>query len=90
MSADVVHGVARDNGRHSKGPITVEGKKKSSANGLRHGLPANQNTLLTAESAEEYNEVYESYIEALRPGPKAHSVSSSDSPTSTGVSNALS
>jgi len=71
MSERTKADIARENGKNSKGPTAVEGKKKSSANGLRHGLTANQNTLLTMESAEEYNEVYESYIDALRPGSKA-------------------
>jgi len=63
--------IARENGRNSKGPISIEGKQRSSANGLRHGLTANQNTLLSMENAEEYDEVLQSFIEALRPGSKA-------------------
>src|SRR5205085_9456941 len=63
--------VGRENRSKSKGPISIEGKKHSSANGLRHGLTANQNTLLSMESAEEYNEVLQAFIEALRPGSKA-------------------
>jgi hypothetical protein len=51
--------IARENGRKSKGPISEEGKQRSSRNGIRHGLSANQNTLLSMESAEEYDEVYQ-------------------------------
>ena len=63
--------IARENGRQSKGPITEEGKQRSSRNGIRHGLSANQNTLLSMENPEEYDEVYQSYIKDLRPATKA-------------------
>ena len=63
--------ISRENGSKSKGPKTAEGKLRSSRNGIRHGLSANQNTLLSMESAEEYDEVYQSYIDALRPATKA-------------------
>jgi len=63
--------IARENGRKSKGPKTKEGKDRSSRNGIRHGLSANQNTLLTCESAEEYNEVLQAFIDDLRPATKA-------------------
>lgn len=62
---------ARENGRKSKGPTSEEGKKRSSRNGIKHGLSANQNTLLSMESAEEYDEVLQSYINDFRPGTKA-------------------
>ena len=62
---------ARENGRKSKGPATPEGKKRSSRNGIKHGLSANQNTLLSMESAEEYDEVLQSYIDDFRPATKA-------------------
>ena len=62
---------ARENGRKSKGPTSEEGKKRSSRNGIKHGLTANQNTLLSMESAEEYDEVLQSYIHDLRPHTKA-------------------
>ena len=63
--------VARENGRKSKGPTSEEGKKRSSRNGIKHGLTANQNTLLSMESAEEYDEVYQAYVADLRPHTKA-------------------
>src|SRR6185312_3317159 len=63
--------IARENGRKSKGPVTEEGKERSSRNGVKHGLTANQNTLLSVENADEYNEVYQSYIQDLRPATKA-------------------
>ena len=62
---------ARENGRKSHGPTSEAGKKRSSRNGIKHGLSANQNTLLSMESAEEYDEVYQSYVADLRPHTKA-------------------
>ena len=62
---------ARENGRKSKGPTSEAGKQRSSRNGIKHGLTANQNTLLSMESAEEYDEVLQSYIHDLRPHTKA-------------------
>ena len=62
---------ARTNGARSKGPITAEGKDKSSRNAIRHGLTANKHTLLTTEFADEYDEVHQAFIADLRPATKA-------------------
>jgi len=62
---------ARINGKLSLGPVTPEGKKKSSRNAIRHGLTANEHTLLALESPEEYQEVLQSFIADLRPATKA-------------------
>src|SRR5262249_38075396 len=61
---------ARENGRKSKGPITSKGKRRSAMNAMSHGLTANQNTVLSAESAKQYDEVLKAYIEDLRPMTK--------------------
>jgi hypothetical protein len=71
MSERTKADIARENGRKSKGPTSPEGKRRSSRNGIKHGLSANQNTLLSMESAEEYDEVYRAYIQDLRPATKA-------------------
>ncbi|HEY3740823.1 MAG TPA: hypothetical protein VGL53_13315 [Bryobacteraceae bacterium] len=62
---------ARINGSKSHGPITPAGKAKSSRNAIRHGLTANQHTLLEAEFPDEYNEVRSAFIDDLRPATKA-------------------
>jgi hypothetical protein len=62
---------ARINGAKSKGPITPEGKDKSSANAIRHGLTANKHVLLFTEFADEYEEVYQAFVADLRPQTKA-------------------
>jgi hypothetical protein len=62
---------ARINGRKSKGPISATGKKNSSKNAIRHGLTANEHTLLTTEFPAEYHEVYTAFLQALRPACKA-------------------
>src|SRR5215475_3457048 len=61
---------ARENGRKSKGPISSKGKRRSSMNAMSHGLTANQNTVLSAESAKQYDEVLKAYIDDLRPMTK--------------------
>jgi hypothetical protein len=62
---------ARINGQLSHGPNTPLGKAKSSRNAIRHGLTANQHTLLTTEFPDEYEEVREAFIDDLRPATKA-------------------
>ena len=62
---------ARINGAKSHGPITPEGKKRSSRNGIRHGMTANEHTVLEAESLEEYDEVRSAFIDQLHPATKA-------------------
>ena len=62
---------ARINGRNSKGPTSEIGTQKSSRNAIRHGLTANEHTLLTAEFADEYDEVRTAFIDDLRPATKA-------------------
>jgi hypothetical protein len=44
----------RRNAQHSTGPITLEGKDKSSQNAIKHGLFSNV-PLITGEQEEEFN-----------------------------------
>ena len=58
---------ARINGAKSKGPATPEGKHRSSRNAIRHGMTANEHTVLEGESLHEYDEVRSAFIQALKP-----------------------
>src|SRR5687767_134378 len=58
---------ARRNGAKSNGPITSEGKARSSQNALKHGLAANPEILLDTENNDSYDRLLESYIEAYSP-----------------------
>jgi hypothetical protein len=62
---------ARINGRKSQGPTSQEGRAKSSKNAIRHGLTANEHTLLAAELPGEYTEVRDAFIDDLRPATKS-------------------
>ena len=57
---------ARANGAKSHGPITEQGRKKSSMNALKHGLTA-RTVLFSNDNHDEYNALLESYIESLQP-----------------------
>ena len=57
---------SRANGAKSRGPITQEGKARSSMNSLRHGA-AMKALLLTDECKEAAKEVIEEYVADLNP-----------------------
>ena len=57
---------ARANGAKSHGPVTEEGRKKSSMNALKHGLTA-RTVLFSNDNHDEYNALLESYIQSLQP-----------------------
>ncbi len=57
---------ARTNGAKSHGPVTEEGRKRSSMNALKHGLTA-ETVILVNEDEDEYNAVLEAYVHDLNP-----------------------
>ena len=56
----------RANGAKSHGPVTEEGRKKSSMNALKHGLTA-RTVLFSNDNHAEYDTLLESYIQSLQP-----------------------
>ncbi len=57
---------ARINGAKSRGPVTPEGKSRSSRNALRHGLTA-AFTLLVSESQPDFELFLDAYIHRYQP-----------------------
>jgi hypothetical protein len=57
---------ARINGAKSRGPITPEGKERSSKNALRHGLAAESLPLIN-ESRERFAAMLADYVEVFQP-----------------------
>ena len=57
---------ARANGAKSRGPITPEGRAKSSRNAVTHGLTANAIVMYT-ESEPKFNQIRESYLARFEP-----------------------
>ena len=57
---------SKANGAKSRGPITPEGKARSAANSLRHGL-SSKAVVLPSESTEDYQALLASYVERFQP-----------------------
>jgi hypothetical protein len=57
---------ARANGKNSHGPVTPEGKLRSSRNSPRHGLLARA-IVLEGESRDRFNDLVRQLNEALKP-----------------------
>ena len=57
---------SRANGARSRGPVTVEGKARSSQNALAHGLLA-RCTLMQGESREALEALFNQHLERLAP-----------------------
>jgi len=58
---------ARINGAKSHGPISAEGKEKSSRNSLRHGCTASHTLLLACEDAGDLDRMLEKYNAMYKP-----------------------
>jgi len=57
---------SRINGAKSRGPVTPEGKQRSSLNAVRHGLLA-KSICLTNEDPEKFKELLQDYLTRLQP-----------------------
>ena len=66
MTTERKQQAARANGAKSRGPVTPEGKARSSKNATTNGLTA-ETVLLPDESQERFNALLGSMIEAYRP-----------------------
>ena len=58
--------IARENGAKSRGPITPEGKARSSVNSFKHGLTA-KCVVLSNESEESYTELQQCFRNTWQP-----------------------
>jgi len=66
MSSKLKSDTARANGAKSHGPVTPEGRAKSSANSRAHGLAAKY-ILLPGESNEDFELLLDDYIAQFQP-----------------------
>ncbi len=75
MSSTVKSQTARANGAKSRGPVTPEGRARSSRNSVRHGLAAPPAALppasivLATESRQDFQLLLDSYVAQFAPAP---------------------
>src|SRR5688572_11929983 len=68
MRTDKQNEASRTNGAKSQGPITPEGKAKSSQNAERHNLcAAGHIVLLTNENPDEFRQLIDDFIVRFQP-----------------------
>src|SRR4029077_2981194 len=68
MTSDLKSETSRANGAKSRGPITAEGKEKSSRNSLKHGFTAKSTIVLECENKEQFQEMLGYYKTTYQPG----------------------
>lgn len=66
MPSKLKSDTARTNGAKSHGPVTPEGRAKSSANSVRHGLTA-KSVVLPHESSEDFQLLLDGYVAQFHP-----------------------
>src|SRR5689334_20140282 len=64
---------SRANGAKSRGPVTAEGKLRSSQNALKHGLLSND-VVLATESRETFDRLLEALIARFQPADQAEMI----------------
>ena len=68
MRTEKQNEASRRNGAKSKGPVTEEGKAKSSLNGTKHGLSGSHRFLYSNERDDLYQELLTHYMTLFAPG----------------------
>jgi hypothetical protein len=68
MTSELKSATSRANGAKSHGPITAEGKAKSSQNSLTHGFTAKKTVLLACENPIRFQEMLCDYADTYHPG----------------------
>jgi hypothetical protein len=67
MTSDLKSATSRANGAKSHGPITAEGKEKSSLNALDHGFTSKKTIVLKCENEGEFRVMLGDYDAAYQP-----------------------
>lgn len=70
MRSDKQIQASTENGKHSKGPATPEGKARAAQNAITHGLSARA-VVLTNESTERFEAVLQSLCNRFQPNDEA-------------------
>jgi hypothetical protein len=68
MPSDLKSATSRANGAKSKGPITAEGREKSSRNSLDHGFTSKKTVVLKCENEDDFQEMLGHYAATYQPG----------------------
>ena len=68
MTSELKSATSRANGAKSHGPITPEGKEKSSQNSLNHGFTAKKTILLACENQGQFDTMRGDYTATYQPG----------------------
>src|ERR1700682_2085322 len=68
MPSELKSATSRANGAKSQGPITPEGKEKSSHNATIHGFTSKKTIVLACENQDRFQEMLADYAEAYQPG----------------------
>src|SRR4029077_13994645 len=68
MTSELKSATSRANGAKSHGPITAEGREKSSRNSLDHGFTSKKTMVLHCESEEEFQLMLGRYAATYQPG----------------------
>jgi hypothetical protein len=68
MTSELKSATSRANGAKSDGPITPEGRDKSSQNSLNHGFTAKKTVLLACENPDQFQEMLGDYAHTYQPG----------------------
>ncbi len=66
MPSEAKSRAARENGRKSRGPVTPEGKSRSSKNALKHGLGARE-LVLANEDPDDFVDLAAAYYDKFKP-----------------------